>query len=119
MAVSKNSELGGLYRFTSLYRPIDPAYLTNRALIHLLPVIALISGVDTALTEPDLSPFFPALQTVLVCFVSWALTRELAPDYSSAAFVALCGRMSPMENDSVLSMLIQTISFLLHLSELC
>jgi hypothetical protein len=33
-----------MYRFTSIARPIDPAYLTNRALLMILPLLMLASG---------------------------------------------------------------------------
>ena len=79
----------GLNRFTSLARPIDPAYLSNRALLIILPILALLSAGLTSVHEFDSGPLAAAVSGALVGFVGWALTRELAPDYNSDAFVAL------------------------------
>ena len=81
--------LRGIYRFTSIARPLDTAYLTNRALLVLLPVVGLVSAGLASLDDSGSHPLSAALSAVLVAFAAWALTRELAPDYSGAAFVAL------------------------------
>lgn len=88
MAEAKNN-LVGIYRFTSLARPIDPAYLSNRALLILLPLLALLSAGLASIYDFDSRPLSAAFSGALVGFVAWALTRELAPDYNSDAFVAL------------------------------
>lgn len=82
-------DLKGLYRFTSLARPIDPAYLTNRALLTVLPILALLSAGLAAVHDMESGPVTAAFNGALVAFAAWALTRELAPDYNSAAFAAL------------------------------
>ena len=84
-----NPKLVGLYRFTSLARPIDPAYLSNRALLIILPLLALLSAGLASLHDPGSGPLSAAFSGALVGFVAWALTRELAPDFNSDAFVAL------------------------------
>jgi hypothetical protein len=81
--------LTGMYRFTSIARPIDPAYLTNRALLIILPVAGLLGAGLAALFDTARSPLSMAFSGVLTAFAAWALTRELAPDYDGAAFVAL------------------------------
>ena len=78
-----------MYRFTSLARPIDPAYLTNRALLIVLPVVGLISSGLASFQDVGSSPLSAAFSGMLVAFAAWALTRELAPDFQGAAFVAL------------------------------
>ena len=83
------AKLTGIYRFTSIARPIDPAYLTNRALLIVLPVVGLFSAGLAFLQDTGGNPLSAALSAVLVVFAAWALTRELAPDYGGAAFVAL------------------------------
>ena len=83
------ASLPGIYRFTSIARPVDPAYPTNRALLFLLPGIALINAVIAWLTDIGGSPAGAALSGLLVGFASWALTRELAPDDNAAALVAV------------------------------
>lgn len=81
--------LAGAYRFTSLARPIDPAFLTNRALLIVLPVVGLLSAGLASFHDMGSGPLSAAFSGALVAFVAWALTRELAPDYHGAAFVAL------------------------------
>ncbi len=83
------SSLSGLYRLTSIARPIDPAYLTNRALLVVLPVLALLSAALTSVHDTGSGPLSAAFSGGLVALVAWALTRELAPDYNDAAFIAL------------------------------
>jgi hypothetical protein len=87
--VERTDNLTGMYRFTSISRPIDPAYLTNRALLIVLPVVGLLSAGMALLDGSGSSPLTAALGGVLAAFAAWALTRELAPDHAGAAFVAL------------------------------
>lgn len=70
-------------------RPIDLAYLTNRALLIVLPLLALVSAGLASVSDTGGGPLTAAFSGALVGFAAWALTRELAPDYNSAAFVAL------------------------------
>ena len=81
--------LSGMYRYTSIARPIDPAYLTNRALLIILPIVALLSAGLTYIDNLGIGPLSAAFSGTLTAFAAWALTRELAPDYDGAAFVAL------------------------------
>jgi hypothetical protein len=83
------SNLTGIYRFTSIARPIDPAYLTNRALLIVLPLLALLSAGLASVYDIGSGPVSAAVSGALAAFAAWALTRELAPDYNGAAFVAL------------------------------
>ena len=83
------NKLVGMYRFTSLARPIDPAYLTNRALLIILPILALLNAGLATIHDMGSDPVTAAFSGALVAFAAWALTRELAPDYNSAAFAAL------------------------------
>ena len=81
--------LAGIYRFTSIGRPIDPAYLTNRALLIVLPALGLLSAYLASFHGMGADPLSAAFSGALVAFAAWALTRELAPDYDGLAFVAL------------------------------
>ncbi|MDJ0916829.1 MAG: hypothetical protein QNJ05_03630 [Woeseiaceae bacterium] len=81
--------LRGVYRFTSIARPVDPAYPTNRALLLALPMLVVASAALATADVIALSPAAAAINALLVGFVSWALTRELAPDDDAAAFLAL------------------------------
>lgn len=82
-------DLTGMYRYTSIARPIDPVYLTNRALLIVLPLVGLLSAGLAYLEDAGSGPLSAAFNGVLVAFAAWALTRELAPDFHGAAFVAL------------------------------
>ena len=88
LAASRNSS-AGIHRFTSLARPIDPAYLSNRALLIILPLLAILSAGLASIQFYDSSSLSAAFSGALVGFVAWALTRELATDHNSDAFVAL------------------------------
>ena len=83
------SDLTGIYRFTSIGRPVDPAYLTNRALLIVLPFAGLLSAGLASVLDIGSGPLSAAFSGMLTAFAAWALTRELAPDYNGAAFVAL------------------------------
>ena len=82
-------KLSGMYRFTSIARPIDPAYITNRALLIVLPLLMLVNAGLASFHDIGTSPLSAAFSGALVAFAAWALTRELAPDYNGAAFIAL------------------------------
>ena len=69
-------------------RPLDPALATNRAVLILTPLAALLGalfhwkdGAGVALEH--------AVWFALIAFGSWALARELDPDDNPAAFVSL------------------------------
>jgi hypothetical protein len=79
-----------VYRLTSIGRPLDPAYATNRAILVLLPLAAIGFAVLAWLRE---APAFGVVWGMVVGFAAtlgcWALARELAPDDDPAAFVSL------------------------------
>lgn len=79
-----------IYQYTSIGRPLDPAWPTNRAVLFLLPLAAvlgiLLAWMDA---EPLGGVLLRGLNFSLLIFVAWALARELDPDDSSAAFVSL------------------------------
>ncbi|MCH5373182.1 MAG: hypothetical protein JJ992_04355 [Planctomycetes bacterium] len=79
----------GLYRFSSVARPVDPAYPTNRAVLRLLPGIAVLGVVASILGLSGATPLGAAVAVTLSAFGGWALTREIAPDDNPAAFVAM------------------------------
>ena len=74
-----------LSALTSLGRPLDPAWSTNRAVLWLLPALAILGaglawrdGLDPA------SVAFAGFRTALLGFGAWAVARELAPDDARA-----------------------------------
>lgn len=81
--------LSGIYCFTSIGRPVDPAYRTNRVLLIVLPLAGLLSAGVASVQDIGSGPLSAAFSGMLTAFAAWALTRELAPDDNGAAFVAL------------------------------
>jgi hypothetical protein len=81
-----------IYKITSIGRPIDPGYPTNKAVLYLLPAAAILAVAFSfgVLGERSGSSLIQTgLQAVLVAFGSWALARELAPDDNPAAFISM------------------------------
>lgn len=76
--------------FTSIGRPIDPNYPTNRAIV-LIATLVAIAGTILRLTTG--LAFFQSvlwgLSAGLAIFLTWAICRELDPDYDLSAFVAV------------------------------
>jgi hypothetical protein len=85
----------GIYQYTALARPLDPAVPTNRAVIILIPLAALLGGGIGWHRHGDaLSILQEAVLFALVLFGAWALARELDPDDNPAAFISLtCGML--------------------------
>lgn len=80
-----------IHKYTSIARPLEPDYPTNRAVLILAPVMGvIIAGLQYFMFEASpaaaLIAFFVG---ALVAFLGWALARELAPDHEAAAFLAL------------------------------
>lgn len=103
----------GIYRFSSIARPVDPRYPTNRALLVLLPLLALASAGLTIVLELDGGALSKGLGTMLTCFVAWALTRELSPDDDVAAFVAVALAWSALLFLDATSVLLPFVALLL------
>ena len=95
-----------LYRFTSIARPLDPRYPTNRAVLLLLPAAAGVAGAMALLRGIGLPGIGEAaLFGAVAAFGGWALARELAPDLERVAFVSLLltfGAFLTVESSSLL-----------------
>ena len=79
-----------IYQYTSIGRPLDPAWPTNKAVLVLLPIAAVLGAALAWARDGTLSEvLLRALNFALVLFVAWALARELDPDDQSAAFISL------------------------------
>jgi hypothetical protein len=79
-----------IYRITSIGRPLDPKYRTNRAVLLILPLAgAVASGLAAIRGVGFLEILIAGLVGVAVALGSWALARELAPDDNPAAFLAM------------------------------
>jgi len=79
-----------LYRFTSIGRPLDPSWPSNKAVLILTPIASLV-GIGWSFWGGDDVPtiIYRALVFALGAFGSWALARELLPDDHAAAFVSM------------------------------
>jgi len=75
---------------TSLGRPLEPTYGTNRAVLLILPLAGAVASILAGVRGVGI---FDALVAgiigVAVALGSWALARELAPDDNLAAFLSL------------------------------
>lgn len=79
-----------IYKFTSIGRALDPAYLTNKAVLILLPV-AILVGVVVAWMDGQggVQLLRQGINFMLITFGAWALARELDPDDHVAAFISM------------------------------
>lgn len=74
----------------ALGRPLDPRWRTNRAVLWLLPVLAMLGAAlawRNGLGGADMA--LAAFRAALLGFGAWAVGRELAPDDQGAAFLAM------------------------------
>lgn len=79
-----------IYQLTSIGRPLDPKYPSNKAVLILLPLAALL-GAALALMSgaAGLAVAQAAGSWLLIVFGAWALARELDPDDNPAAFISV------------------------------
>jgi len=79
-----------IYQYTSIGRPLDPSFPSNKAVLILLPAAALLGSVFGWFNGGEgLDILETALRFALVLFGSWALARELAPDDPVVAFISV------------------------------
>ncbi len=79
-----------IYKITSIGRPLEPKYTTNKAVLILMPLAALMGAVTAWFDGGEfLQILQSAISFLLICFGSWALTRELFPDDNPAAFISM------------------------------
>lgn len=79
-----------LHRLSAIARPVEPRYPTNLAVL----IIMGLAGVGLSVTAvvrgaAMLDALLAGVIGAVVVFVTWALTRDLAPDDDPAAFAAL------------------------------
>ncbi|MEP7325516.1 MAG: hypothetical protein ABI836_06185 [Gemmatimonadota bacterium] len=75
---------------SSLNRPLDPRYPTNRAVLIILPLAGLgAAGAALVRGGQGWHLLLAGLGGLGTAFVSWALAREVAPDDNPAAFVSM------------------------------
>lgn len=79
-----------IYKITSIGRPLDKNYQTNRVIASisiLISIIALVYKTSAGSTVVD--SLFWALGVALTVFLTWALGREVDPDHDASAFVGV------------------------------
>lgn len=88
--MSDEASSSALHRWSGLGRAVDPSVPTNRT-IAALTLVALLLGAGWALYDGAAlwRVAWAGVNAALTVFISWALTRELAPDDDPAAFVAV------------------------------
>lgn len=76
--------------WSTLGRPLDPSWPTNRAILIVMPTVGVLATV-LALAQGSavLGAGVQGLVTAATALGGWALARELAPDDQAAAFVAM------------------------------
>ena len=79
-----------IYTISSVARPLDPAWPSNKAVLYLMPLAAL-AGLVWAMYSG--AGFWQGLGNAaifaLAVFGTWALARELLPDDHAGAFVSM------------------------------
>jgi hypothetical protein len=79
-----------IYKYTSIGRPLEPAFLSNKAVLILMPLGAALGAVTAwADGQTGMQLLQQAVFFLLVVFGSWALARELDPDDHTAAFISM------------------------------
>ncbi len=79
-----------IYGVTSIGRPLDKSFATNRAVSRLMPVGGVVAGVVALMRgAAGLQVAWAFVAGILLVFGAWALARELTPDDNPAAFVSM------------------------------
>jgi len=79
-----------IYGITSIGRPLDKNFATNRAVSRLMPVGGVVAVAMALLRgEGGLPLLGAAVIGAVLVFAAWALARELVPDDNPAAFVSM------------------------------
>ncbi len=79
-----------IHKYTSIGRPLEPAYRSNKAVLILLPLGAVVGAISAWMDgQTGLGLLQQAIYFLLVVFGSWALARELDPDDHTAAFISM------------------------------
>ena len=75
-------------RFSSIGRPVDRRYPTNRAIASLSLLVAVLGFALRRLTgTPSPESLVAGFVMAIGFFLAWAIARELDPDHDASAFV--------------------------------
>ena len=79
-----------VYRLSSIARPLEAKYPTNKAVLIALPLIAIGLGAFAYLSAGGgaVNAVITGLEGMLVSFLVWALGREADPDRNLTAFAS-------------------------------
>jgi len=79
-----------IYKYTSIGRPLEPAFPSNKAVLILMPLGAVL-GAIAAWTDglSGAQLLQQAASFLFIVFGAWALARELDPDDHTAAFISM------------------------------
>ncbi|WP_297733229.1 hypothetical protein [uncultured Maricaulis sp.] len=79
-----------VYRLSSIARPLEAKYPTNRAVLIALPIIGLALGAYAYVSAGGgaVNAVITGLEGMLVSFLVWALGREADPDRNLTAFAS-------------------------------
>jgi len=79
-----------VYRLSSIARPLEAKYPTNRAVLIALPLIGLALGLFDYFSAGGgaVGAVITGLEGMVICFLGWALGREADPDRNLTAFAA-------------------------------
>lgn len=74
-----------MQQLSTIARPVDPSYPTNRAIIILILLVFAGTSLYRGADSPE--AFISGLVAAVVVFLAWAIARELDPDPEYAAFL--------------------------------
>ena len=79
-----------IYKYTSIGRPLEPGFASNKAVLILMPLGALLGAIAAWMDGQSGGQLLQqAVSFLLIVFCSWALARELDPDDHTAAFISM------------------------------
>jgi hypothetical protein len=83
-------QMDAMESVTSLSRPLDISYFTNKLILMLTPLLGIIAGVVALVRGDDLlQAGASGLMMGVAVFFAWVLGREVDPDYDYSAFLAV------------------------------
>lgn len=86
-----------IYRITSIGRPLDPGYPTNRMIILICAIVMVIASLfRLSLDNTASTSIIYGTKAGIAIFLVWAISREIDPDHEIAAFVPVIISLIPV-----------------------
>ena len=83
-----------LYRFSSVSRPVDPSFPSNKAIVVVCALVLVASSLWGWVEHGTVGQAaLVGLTGAVLAFLSWALGRELDPDVNATAFVVVASTL--------------------------